>query len=149
MEHRIVPDVVHGQDLTTVAASATAREAAQLMATRHIGAVLVVEGGALHGIFTERDLAIKVVAAGLDPDRVSLSQVMTRNPQTIGPSETVHGALDLMTRGGYRHLPVVDKGGLVGLVSIRDLYAIVLHELEDDLKDLDAFIHGTGYSPGG
>ncbi len=145
MQRRIVPDVVRDQKLVQVAETMTVREAASLMAKRHVGAVLVMEGSRLAGIFTERDLMGRVVAAGLDPDRTALGQVMTRNPDTIGGHEAAIEAVRKMQRFGYRHLPVVQDGKVVGIISVRDLYGAVLDELEEDLKDRDAFIHGTSY----
>ena len=149
MQHKIVPDIIHDQTLTVATESMTVREAARLMANSRVSAVMVVEGSALKGIFTERDLALKVVAGGLDPDKVQLAEVMTRDPDTLAPDDTAHNALAKMSRRGYRHLPVVDRGAVIGMVSVRDLYAAVLDELEDDIRELDAYIHGPGYGLGG
>ena len=146
MRMKIVPDVIGPQSLILVNADTTVREAAKLMATHKIGAVMVGEGRTLTGIFTERDLAFKVVAAGRDPDKVRLSEVMTRDPDTLRPDSTAHEALQRMSQRGYRHLPVVEAGKLVGMVSIRDIYSAVLRELEDELHDREAFIQGSaGY----
>ena len=146
MQRKIMPDIVRGQTLCVLAAGASAREAAKVMAQRHISAVMVTEGDRLVGIFTERDLSKKVVAAGADPDKVTVGQAMTPDPDTIAPDGTADDALRMMRDHGYRHLPVVDKTGkLVGMVSVRDLYDAVLEELEDEIHDRDAFIHGVGY----
>jgi CBS domain-containing protein len=146
MRMKIVPDVIGKQSLVLVGADTTAREAADLMAKHKIGAVMVGEGTTLTGIFTERDLAFKIVAAGRDPDKVRLAEVMTKNPDTLRPDDTAHDALQRMSKGGYRHLPVVDGGKVVGMVSTRDIYGAVLRELEDELHDREAFIQGTaGY----
>lgn len=146
MKAKIIPDVIGKQDLVLVSGDTTVREAAKLMASRRIGAVMVGEGQTVAGIFTERDLATKVVAPGRDPEKVKLSEVMTSRPDTIRPDETAHNALERMSRGGYRHLPVVDQGKLVGMVSVRDIYAAVLNELKDELHDREAFIQGSaGY----
>lgn len=144
---KIVPDVIGHQALVIVDAETTVRDAANLMATHNIGAVMVGQAAALKGIFTERDLAFKVVAAGLDPDKVRLADVMTRDPDTLRPDDSAHDALQRMSQRGYRHLPVVDAGGrVVGMVSIRDIYGAVLHHLEDELHDREAFIQGSaGY----
>ncbi|CAM9946602.1 unnamed protein product [Phaeothamnion confervicola] len=147
MIRKIVPDVISGtQDLATASANMTVRDAAQAMTKRRIGAVMVVEGARLVGIFTERDLLSKVVALKRDPDTVRLAEVMTRDPDTIGPDETAFAALDMMRKRGYRHLPVMDAGKLVGMVSVRDLYATALGELQEGLQERDAFISGSaGY----
>jgi CBS domain-containing protein len=147
MNRRIVPDVISGrQDLATAPASMTVREACVAMAKRRIGALMVVDGGKLVGIFTERDVMTKVVGASRDPDAVRLADVMTRNPDTIGPGRPARDALEMMRKHGYRHLPVVDGADLVGMVSVRDLYAAALGELEESLKEREAFISGeAGY----
>lgn len=147
MKKRIIPDVIaKPQELVLVSGEMTVRDAVQLMAMRRIGAVMIGEGQTLFGIFTERDLMTKVVAPGRDPNTVKLGEVMTGKPNTIQPGETAGDALQRMQKGGYRHLPVVDNGRLIGMVSVRDLYAAVLAELEDELQDREAFIQGSaGY----
>jgi CBS domain-containing protein len=145
MQRTIVPDIIRNQVLIFAQDSSTAREAARVMAENKVSALMIVEGGCLRGIFTERDLAVKVVAAGLDPDRTALGAVMTRDPDTLRPNDTPRSALEKMSRGGYRHLPVVDGTTVVGMVSVRDLYNAALGEAEDDIRELDSFIHGPGY----
>lgn len=145
MQQTIAPDIVRNQRLVLADEAMTAREAARLMAANRVSAVMIVSGRMLNGIFTERDLAVKVVAAGLDPEKVVLGAVMTRTPDTLRPDDTARSALEKMVRGGYRHLPVVDGGAVVGMVSMRDLYAAVLGQLDGDIRELDAFIHGPGY----
>src|SRR3546814_11024537 len=98
------------------------------MAERHIGAVLIGEGNRLQGIFTERDLLIRVIARGLDPDATQLKEVMTPDPDTVGPNDWASLALERMRSSGYRHVPVVDDGIVVGIVSLRDLYAAARSE---------------------
>lgn len=129
----LVPDVVRDQVLVTLTGTATVKQAATLMAERRMGAIMVVEDGMLIGIVTERDVAVRVVAEGLDPAKTRLSQVMTPNPDTMKPTDTVRAALDLMARRGYRHLPVKRGKKLVGMVSIRDLYRSVVDQLEADI----------------
>ncbi len=147
MSRKIVPDVIGKQNLVIVSAEMTVREAAKLMHTQNIGAVMVGDTQSLTGIFTERDLAFKVVAAGRDPDKVKLAEVMTRNPDTLRPEDSPHEALQRMSQGRYRHLPVVDGSGrVVGMVSVRDIYGAMLHHLEGELQDREAFIQGSaGY----
>ncbi len=147
MNRRIVPDVISGrQELATATGAMTVREACVLMAKRRIGALMIVEGGKLAGIFTERDAMAKIVGQHRDPDNVTLAEAMTRNPDTIGPDQPAREALEMMRRHGYRHLPVVDGGELIGMVSVRDLYAAALGELEESLKEREAFIAGgAGY----
>ncbi|MBM3522811.1 MAG: CBS domain-containing protein [Alphaproteobacteria bacterium] len=148
MQHKIVPDVVHGQELSVVAPDSTVRDAVKLMSRRRVSAAMVMNEGRLVGIFTERDLALKVIARDLNPSTTSVDAVMSRDPDTLEPGDTAHHALTLMRERGYRHLPVVHDGKVIGMVSVRDLYDTVLSELEDDIRERDAFIHGVGYGPG-
>ncbi len=148
MQRRIVPDLVSNQTLASLPPSATVRDASRVMTERHIGAVLVAVDGRLQGIFTERDVLARVVAAGLDPDDTVLGGVMTPNPDTVAPNDTALEALRKMSERGYRHLPVIDGERVVGIVSIRDLYAAVNHELAEDLQQREAFIFDTGYGSG-
>ncbi|HEY9537537.1 MAG TPA: CBS domain-containing protein [Kiloniellaceae bacterium] len=148
MHRKVVPDIVHQQKIELLPASTTIRDAAKNMAERHIGAVLIGEGNRLQGIFTERDLLIRVIARGLDPDATQLKEVMTPDPDTVGPNDWASLALERMRSSGYRHVPVVDDGIVVGIVSLRDLYAAAKRELEEDLQQREAFIFDTGYGTG-
>lgn len=133
VEHTIVPHAIHGQDLIAFAPSATVREAVEIMAKRKFGAVPITENDRLIGIFTERDVIARVMAARKDPDTTTLAEVMTANPDTVKSSDSVLHALELMNAHGYRHLPVVDGTQLVGVVSIRDLYRSVKEQMDNDL----------------
>ncbi len=145
MHRKLIPDVVKDQTLHHLSPTATVGEAARLMAQHHMGAVLVCAERRLLGIFTERDVTTRVVAAGRDVDATPLSEVMTPDPDTVAPDATVREALDLMNDRGYRHLPIVEDGEVRGIVSIRDLYAAVKRQLEEEVREREAFIHGTGY----
>lgn len=146
-KRKLMPDVVKGQELVCVSAATPLRDAVRLMAERRVSAVLVTEAGGLKGIFTERDLAVKVVAADRDIAATTIGEVMTANPDTLGPDAAAYEALNLMESRHYRHLPVVaDDGAVLGIVSIRDLFAVVRASLEDEIKDREAFIFGTSYS---
>jgi CBS domain-containing protein len=103
------------------------------MTQRKIGAVLVTEGARLVGIFTERDLLTRVVAKQLEPAETRLDAVMTPDPDVIQGKATVRDALELMHKGGYRHLPVRQGQRLIGIVSIRDLYSSVTQQMESDI----------------
>lgn len=145
MIRRIVPDVISDQVLQKVRPRDTVRQAARLMREKKIAAVLVMEGERLVGIVTERDMTVRVVAAGLDADTTPISEMMTADPDTLAPSDTASDALRMMKSRNYRHLPVVDGGTVVGMVSVRDLYAVYNGELEQDLKDRNAYIYGEAY----
>lgn len=145
---KIIPDVVNNQRIFKLPPTASARDAAKIMGVNKVSAVLVAEGERLIGIFTERDLTARVVAAGRDPDGTKLSEVMTPRPDTLSPDESPLNALELMRMRHYRHLPVVDKGRIVGMVSIRDLYAAAKADLEREVRQREAFIFDTGYGVG-
>jgi CBS domain-containing protein len=119
-----IADLIEGQTLTVIEPGWTVRTAAERMAERNIGAVAVVEGGALAGVFSERDIMSRVVARGLNPESTSVSSVMTKDIVVADPHEHVDDALQKMHAIGSRHLPVVDHGKLVGMISIRDLLEI-------------------------
>lgn len=106
--------------LLTVPPETTVRDAASLMARRGVGAVMVVRDGGLAGIFTERDVVFRVIACGLDVTATRLAEVMTTPVKTVDPGKTYGYALLLMHENGFRHMPVLDGGQLVGMVSARN-----------------------------
>ena len=112
--------VMERERMLTAPPQTTVREAALLMAGANSGAVLVVEGETLAGIFTERDVVFRVIARGLDPASTPLQTVMTTEPITVHPDRTFGHALSLMHENHFRHLPVVADGKLLGIVSARD-----------------------------
>jgi CBS domain-containing protein len=123
MAVRLVSDLVHDQDILTVPESLPVRDATRQMDARNVGAVLVTDSAQrLIGIFTERDLLRRVVAQGRDPTATTVAEVMTRDPETVGPRQFAVDALRLMREGSYRHLPVVDGDRIVGVLSQRDFY---------------------------
>ena len=111
---------VMSKNLITVHPGATVAEAATVMGEHHVGSALVCEGDSLTGIFTERDI-VRALAEHFDAAGQSVSDWMTRKPVSIEPDASVQQALDRMLSGGFRHLPVLEEGRLVGLVSMRDL----------------------------
>ena len=145
MYRKIVPDVISGQTIQKVAPSDSVRATAQLMRERKIAAVLVMEGSRLVGIITERDMTARVIAAGQNPETTLARDIMTRNPDTLSPDDRASDAIRLMRERNYRHLPVVDGANVVGMVSVRDLYAVYNTELEQDLKHREAYIYGETY----
>ena len=145
MIRKIVPDVINDQILCKIAPQENVRAAARLMRERKVAAVLVMEGERLVGIITERDMTSRVIAAGVNPDTTVARDIMTANPDTLGPDDTAFDAIHLMKLHNYRHLPVVDGARVVGMVSVRDLYAVYNTELEQDLRDKNAFIYGENY----
>jgi len=117
------------EELISVAASASVADAVALMSQREVGAVLIVtEDGLVGGIFTERDLLMRVVAAGRDPKTTPISLVITRYVLFVSPGTTVEAALSLMYVQHHRHMLVIDGPKVYGLVSMRDLvHRLVRH----------------------
>ena len=120
MTQRTVQQIIEGQDPVTAPPGISVSEAARRMKQYNIGAIMVVEDDKLVGVFTERDALFRVLAEGRNGDATKLGSVMTRNPQTISPSAGFTTALQMMHDGRYRHLPVVDQGRVMGVVSVRD-----------------------------
>jgi CBS domain-containing protein len=120
MSIRTVKSIIEGQALLTAAASLPVADAARLMRTHKVGAILVVDGEQLAGIFTERDALFRVVAEGRDPRSTPVGEVMTANPTTINANQPFARAMELMHAGRFRHVPVVENGRAVGIVSARD-----------------------------
>ena len=134
---RTISEVIRNQTILTLPPDTSVRTAARAMAEQNVGSVMVVENGKLIGIFTERDGLFRVLAGGIDPDTTELSAVMTRRVMTITPDRLVVNALHLMHDNGFRHMPVVENGRPVGMVSVRDALGseIVTFEHQAAFKD--------------
>ena len=130
---RTIRMIIEDQEPLTAPAKMTVGEAARLMKQSKFGAVMVVESGKLVGIFTERDALFRVVAEGLNAQVIRLGDVMTRDPQTIRPDKPFVDALHLMHVSGFRHVPVVEAGRPIGMVSARDALG---EELENFIYEL-------------
>jgi len=111
---------VMSKEIVTVEPTATVAEAATVMGAHQVGSALVLEQGTPAGIFTERDI-LRALAADFDAAQHHISQWMTPDPVTVQAGTDVRQARDIMLDGGFRHLPVLDAGELVGVVSLRDL----------------------------
>lgn len=125
-----------------IQADATVQEAAKSMKSNNIGAVLVMNGDTPVGVFTERDLLIRVVAEGLNPNALSVSEAMTRNFFTVRPSLSVHDAMTIVTEMRCRHLPVFENGILLGMVSSGDLTKWVANDNQIEIQHLINYITG-------
>jgi len=135
MPQRPIRSVIAKQKVLTATAEITVTDAARLMKKKSVGAVMVVKGnGRLAGIFTERDALFRVLAEGRDPKTTRLSDVMTPQPQTITPEKPFGHALLMMYESGFRHVPVVEDGKPVGMVSARDVLGPELQEFESELQ---------------
>ena len=132
-----------GSQVYAIDPHATVYEALEKMVDQDIGALVVMRGIDLVGIFSERDLMKRVVAEGCDPRRTCLAEVMTEDPLTVNTSEELENCMALMRRHGFRHLPVCHEGQLVGIVSLRDILLHDLNEKDDEVRMMRAYIHSV------
>lgn len=133
MSNRQMSEIVRSQKPLALPANATVKEACRAMRERRVGAVLVTEGDRkLVGIFTGRDAVCRVLAEGKDPAKTSLAEVMTREPDCMPPDEHAVEALRLMQDAGYRHMPIVDRGKIVGIVSRGDFRGLEQARLDEE-----------------
>ncbi len=125
--------IIEGQEVVSATADTTVLDAARLMKQRKVGAVMVVEAGRLVGIFTERDALFRVVADGRDVQHTQLCEVMTRSPQSLHPDKSFGEALHIMHINRFSHVPVVEDGRPIGMISARDALG---PELEDFVYEM-------------
>jgi CBS domain-containing protein len=137
MSDRPIYHVIENQTILITESSISVSQAAVLMKQYGVGALLIVENEQLMGIFTERDALFRVLAEGKDPRATYLSDVMTPYPQTITPEKPLGHALHMMYEGGFRHVPVVKNGHVVGIVSARDALGCEIVEFESELIHRD------------
>jgi len=131
-----------GRALHTVAAGVTVFEAVEKMNQHRIGAMLVQDGPRLAGIFTERDALTRVIASSLDPKTTPLAKVMTTNVLTVGPEATVQQVMDIFVEKRCRHLPVIQDGKLMGVISIGDVSRWVANMHRAEAESLRQYIAG-------
>ena len=122
-------------------------DALRQMRENRVRSVLVIDDGVLVGIVTQGDCAIKVLLPGLDAKQTPVKQVMTANPVTVRPDDALDGCMAMMSTRGFRHLPVMDAGKVVGVISIGDVVKHIIRDLELNVSDLTGFIMTDG--PGG
>ena len=140
-----VADILSKRDarsLASLSPTATVRDALQLMADRNIGSVLIMQGEAVLGIFSERVYARKLALKGLASADTPLAEVMTAKLYVVGPRQTVQECMGIMTQAKIRHLPVVSDGAVQGLVSIGDLVNATMAEQEFLISQLGSYISG-------
>jgi CBS domain-containing protein len=135
-----IRDVMRRGFLTMVSHKATVADAAIAMSARNVGIVAVVEEGELVGVLSERDVVQRVVARGLDPVETPVEKVMTRQLVTADPEEDCDMGVRKLDRKNIRHLPVVENGKLVSMLSIRDLMRVNLREKDDEIHFLQDYL---------
>jgi CBS domain-containing protein len=136
-----------GSGVISVLPSEPASEAVALMCRHSVGCVLAVSGGALQGIFTERDAMRRLLAARLDPRMTPVGSVMSRNVVCATTATTLDEAMRMMTTGRHRHLPVVERGVVLGLVSIGDMVKWTAQDLEQHVIELSVLVAGPCAQP--
>jgi CBS domain-containing protein len=133
---------VKGSQIFSVAPADSVLCAIEIMATRHVGALLVMNQGSLVGIISERDYARKVILKNRSSHDTPVGDIMSSPPVTVVPEDTVHHCMELMTEGRFRHLPVVDSGRVVGMLSIGDLVKAVIEDQSQQIEQLERYIAG-------
>ncbi|SRR6266568_4410744 len=137
-----IRELLAGRETFYVQSNMTAKDAAQYMAEKNVGAVPVLEGSALVGVLSERDLVRRILMAGRDWSTTKVNEVMTPDPLTVTTAEDLQECMVLMKRHGFRHLPVSDDGQLHGFVSMRDLLLHDLDEKEIEMRMMRSYIGG-------
>lgn len=130
-----------GSQVYSITPDAKVYEALRLMADKEIGALVVVDGGCVAGMITERDYARKVILHGKSSHDIPVRDIMTAKVHTVDPKQTVQECMALMTERRFRHLPVVEGERLCGLVSIGDLVKEVIAEQQQTIRELETYIH--------
>ena len=125
-----------GRAIHSVAPDTSVTECVRLMTAGKIGALIVMDGGRLAGIFTERDALNKVLAGNRDPGTTKVSEVMTKDPYCIGPTTTVGEAMQVITERRFRHLPIVDNGKVLAVVSSGDLTHWLVQDKMGEVQEL-------------
>jgi CBS domain-containing protein len=119
-----IGEIIEGHPLFHVAPAVSVRDAARTMSEHKIGAIAVLDAGKLVGIFSERDVLTRIVAEGRNPEETRVDSVMTKDIIVAAPADDINDALQKMHDCNCRHLPIVHRGNLVGMISIRDLLQV-------------------------
>lgn len=121
---------------------ATVYEALELMAKNDVGSVVIADGDCLLGMFTERDYARKLILQGRSSKETRVSELMTSNILTVSPTQTIDDCMAMITDNRVRHLPVVEKGKLIGIISIGDVVKTVIADQQRTIQQLSSYIAG-------
>jgi CBS domain-containing protein len=131
-----------GTEVFSVTPQDTVRRAIEVMATRHVGALLVMNQEALLGVISERDYARKVILKNRNSQDTPVADIMSSPVVTVTPEDTVHRCMQIMTDKRIRHLPVVKDGRVLGMLSIGDLVKAVIQEQSEHIEQLERYIAG-------
>lgn len=135
-----------GNDIWSIASKETAYKALGMMADKDIGALLVIDNGELVGIFSERDYARKVILKGRSSKETTVGELMIKIVYTITPDKSVEECMALMKAVKCRHMPVLDKNRLIGIVTMGDIVTAVIREKNIMIHDLKQYIYSTEYT---
>ena len=130
--------------LFSLTSSDSVTQALELMRSNRIRSVMVIDDGALVGMVSQGDCAIKVLLPGLDPSQTLLSAIMTRNPTTVSINDTMQHCMEIMSARNFRHLPVISQSKVVGMVSIGDTVKDIISQQGDHIKHLETYIKDHG-----
>jgi CBS domain-containing protein len=135
-----------GHGFHALGPEATAYDALEIMAEKNVGALLVIEGGKLAGVFSERDYARKVILRGKSSKNTKVRELMSSPPITIGSQTSLRDCMVLMTENHIRHLPVINDGVLMGVLSIGDVVNAIISEQTTAINELENYIAGNEYT---
>ncbi len=135
--------IIRGREVYSLNHDWTVMEAAHYMAEKRIGAATVLDGEAVVGVFSERDLMTRVVVAMRPASETSVSDVMTRHIVTGHPNDTLEDGLRKMQQAKCRHLPIVQDGRLLGFISMRDLLQVEIEERDEEIKMMNEYLHSV------
>ena len=131
-----------GSTTHSLAPTASVQDALELMATNNVGSVVIADGDCLLGMFTERDFARKIGLQGRAAKDAPVRELMTSNLLTVSPSQTIDDCMEMITDNRVRHLPVVEQGRLVGIISIGDVVKAVIADQQQTIQQLSSYIAG-------
>lgn len=143
-----IRQILHGKRINAlymVTSDQTVLDALKVMADKNIGALLVVDKGELTGIFSERDYARKVILKGRHSDDTTIAEVMTANVITIEPEQSLEECMVIMSDRHIRHLPVMEKNQLIGIISINDVVTAIIRDQKTHIDSLESYISGSPY----
>ena len=142
-----IGQVLHakGHGFFAISPGASAYAALEMMADKNVGALLVVEYGRLVGVFSERDYARKVILKGRSSKSTTVAELMSCPPICAGSALTIRDCMALMVNNHIRHLPIVDNGVIIGLVSIGDVVKTVISEQDTAIQALENYVTGNDY----
>lgn len=129
-------------NIFSVTENTSVLEALKIMTDKNISALLIMDGATLQGIFTERDYARKIVLQGKSSKDTLIKEIMTANPISVSLSSTIDQCMEYMTDKHFRHLPIVDKGEVKGMVSIGDVVKFIIADQKQTISQLESYISG-------